>query len=273
MGTDKAYGFEDADVIVRTPCSKAFPVHKGLLSVASPVFRDMVAALSSPSRLTLDDDESLPEIDVDDAAEDMDFFLRLIYPIPLPPKLDDFDSLSRAFAILRKYKVAGVEALLKPIIVSSSFLGSDPVRAYAMACRLGFEEEVKVAAPLAAATDFPMKIRKEDLRKMDGVDYHRLTVISKERLKKSKSDIFAAPLQCDTCPQAFYTPFRQKLADKLLTEEVGRFYDTMECLDLCFTVSKDCGAVSCSGVGGDMHFEKFVFALVKELQKPPAYFY
>jgi hypothetical protein len=272
MATDKAYDFEDADITIRTPCSKGFRVHKDILSIASPTLKILVEGAVEHAR---EDYESgiLPEIDLDDAAEDVDFLLRLIYPIPLPPKLEDFDSLSRAFAVLQKYKVGGVQELLKPILVSPPFLGSDPVRVYAMACLLGYKKEAEVAAPLAAATDFPTKIRTEDLHRMAGVDYHRLVVLSKERLKKSKSDIFSTPLQCANCPEAFYNPFRQKLLEKLIMDGEGRFYDTMECLELCFTVSKECGVISCSGVGGGIHFEKFVFALVKELQKPPAYFY
>jgi hypothetical protein len=268
MGSDKAYDFEDADIILRTPRSKGFRVHKSVLSVASPVLRDLVADVL---KLSPEDEEKgvLPEIDVDDSAEDLDLFLRLIYPITLPPKFEDFDSLSKAFVILQKYKVEGVEALLKPILMSPPFLASDPVRVYAMACRLGFKEEAEVAIPLAAATDFTTTIRKEDLRNMTGVDYHRLTVLSKERLKKSKSDIFSTPFQCPNCPQAFYNLFRQKLAEKLAMEEGGKFYDTMECLEICFTISKECGNYNCSGAGGNVHFEKFVFALVKGLQKPP----
>jgi len=270
MSSDKAYDFEDADIILRTPRSRGFRVHKGVLSVASPILRNLVA--DAPKLSTEDEEKgALQEIDVEDAPGDLDIFLRLIYPGVLPPKFEDLDTLSRAFAILQKYQVEGVQELLKPILVSPSFLTSDPLRVYAMACRLGFEEETEVVAPLAATTDFSSTIRDEDLHKMNGPDYHRLVVLSKERLKKSKSDIFSAPLQCTNCPQNFYNLFRQKLGDKLFTDDGKKFYDTMECLDICFTVSKECGGNGCSGAGGQLHFEKFVFALVKELQKPPTY--
>ncbi|KAF9645864.1 hypothetical protein BDM02DRAFT_3130769 [Thelephora ganbajun] len=212
------------------------------------------------------------EVDVENAPEGLDLLLRLIYPITYPPKFEDFDTLSRAFAILQKYKIEGVQGLLKPILVSSSFLASDPVRVYAMACRLGFKEEIEVAAPLAATIDFTTTIRAEDLRQMSGVDYHRFVVLSKERFKRSKSDIFFL-LQCPSCPQNFYDLFRKKLAEKLNTDDGSKFYDTVECLEVCFTVSKECGGYNCPGVGGNVHFEKFVFGLVKELQKPPACVY
>lgn len=270
MSSDKAYDFDDADIILRTSRSKGFRVHRSILSIASPVLRNIVAEVPKPSP---EDEEkgALPEIDVEDSPEDVDLLLRLIYPIILPPKFEDFDSLSRAFTILQKYKVEGVQELLKPILTSHSFLASDPVRAYAMACRLGFKEEAEITAPLAATKDFTTTIRAEDLRKMNAVDYHRLAVLSKERYKKSKSDIFSAPLQCTSCPQNFYNTFRQKLVERLGMNDGEKFYDTMECLDICFTISKDCGGSGCSGTGGNVHFEKFVFALVKELQNPPTY--
>jgi len=272
MSSDKAYDFDDADIIIRTPRSKGFRVHRSILSVASPVLRDLVTEV--PKLSSEDEDKgALPEIDVEDSPEDMDLFLRLIYPVVMPPKFEDFDSLSRAFTILQKYQVEGVQELLKPILTSSPFLTSDPIRVYAMACRLGFREEAEIAAPLAVTGDFTTTIRAEDLRRMSGVDYHRLVVLSKERVKKSKSDIFSAPLQCTNCPQAFYNLFRQKLSEKLPTDDGQKFYDTMDCLEICFTVSKECGAYNCSGAGGNVHFEKFVFALVKELQKPPSCVY
>ena len=267
MTSDKSCDFDDADIVLRTPRAKGFRVHRTVLSVASPVLRDLVA--DAPK----DEKGELPEIDVDDAPEDLDLLLRLIYPITPPPKFEDFDALSRAFAILQKYRVEGAQWLLKPILVSPSFLTSDPTRVYALACRLGFKEESEVAAPLAAATDFTTDIRAEDLRRMSGIDYHRLVVLSKERHKKSKSEIFSFPLQCASCPQAFYDQFRKKLAEKLTTDDGAKFYDTIGCLEMCFAVSKECGNYACSGVGGNLHFEKFVFALVKELQKPPAYVY
>ena len=272
MNSDKAYDFDDADIILRTPRAKGFRVHKAVLSVASPVLRALVADVAKPSG---DDEEkgTLQEIDMEDAPEDLDLLLRLIYPITMPPKFEDFDTLSRAFAILQKYKVEGVQELLKPTLISHPFLASDPVRVYAMACRLGFKQEAEVAAPLAATRDFTTTIRAEDLREMSGVDYHRLVVLSKERFKKSKSDIFSVPLQCPSCPSNFYDQFRKKLAEKLSTEGGGKFYDSMECLDICFTISKECGNYNCSGAGGNVHFEKFVFTLVKELQKPPTYVY
>lgn len=272
MTSDKAYDFDDADIILRTPRAKGFRVHRSVLSVASPVLRALVA--EAPKTPPEDEKGELPEINVEDAPEDLDLLLRLIYPITPPPKFEDLDGLSRGFTILQKYKVEGAQGLLKPVLMSSSFLSSDPVRVYALACRLGFKEEAEAVAPLAAATDFTTTIRAEDLRKMSGIDYHRLAVLSKDRFKKSKSDIFSFSLQCANCPQAFYDQFRKKLAEKLAaTDDGGKFYDTMECLEMCFTVSKECGNYSCNGVGGNLHFEKFVFALVKELQKPPTYAY
>ena len=268
MIPSRPFDFDDADIVLRTPRSKGFRVHRNTLSVASPILRDLVA--DAPEASLDDDDRDLPEINVDDAPEDLDLMLRLIYPITPPPKFEDFQELTNAFDILQRYKVQGAQGLLRQILVSPPFLDSDPVRVYALACRLGFKEEAEMAAPLAATTDFTARVRPEDLSKMSGVDYHRLVVISKERMKKSRSDIFSFPLQCNDCPLSFYDQFRKKLADKLVTDDWGKFYDHMGCMEMCLTISKDCGSHDCNGAGGNLHFEKSMFALVKELQKLPA---
>ena len=270
MNPDKTYDFDDGDIILRTPRSKGFRVRKTVLSVASPVLRELVADVPKPSPEDVEKG-MLPEVDVEDSAEDLDLFLRLIYPTVLPPKFEDFDTLSRALTIVQRYKADGVQGLLRPLLTSHHFLTSDPVRAYATACRFGFKEEAEVAIPLAGSTDFTNAIRPEDLRNISGTDYHRLVLLSQERLKKSRGDIFSLPLQCPSCPQTFYNTFRQKLSEKLNTGDREKFYDIMECLELCFTVSKDCGGYNCSGPGGNLHFEKFVLALTKELQKLPTY--
>ena len=266
MPTDKPYDLKDADIILRTPLSNGFRVHRAVLSSVSSVLETLTENVQEPDDL---DGATLPEVDVDKAPEDLDLLIRLVYPNIIPSKFEDFNTLEKAFAILKEYKIEGVQELLKPILVSQRFLSSDPIRVYAIACRFGFKEELMVAAPLAAAKDFTADIRGEDLRSMSAVDYHRLVSLYKERLKKSKSDIFATPLPCSDCPTAFYEKFRQMLAERLFKEEGGKFYDIMECLEICFIISKQCGtSSSCSGSGGEVHLEKFILALVKELQKP-----
>jgi len=267
MTTDTPYNFEDADIVLRTPLSKGFRVHRAVLSAASPIFETLTAEVPEPDEL---DRDALPEVDVKEGPEDLDILLRLIYPTIMPPKFEDFDTLGKAITVLKAHKIEGVQELLKPILVSQRFLGSDPIRVYAMATHFGFKEEALLAAPLAAARDFTTNIRAEDLRNMAAVDYHRLVALSRERFKKSRGDIFAAPLPCGNCPTGFYDQFRQKLGERLLKEQGGKFYDTMECLEMLFAISKECGKSSnCSGSGGEIHFEKFVLELVKELQKPP----
>ena len=271
MTADTPYNFEDADIVLRTPLSKGFRVHRAVLSAASPLFETLTAEVPEPDEL---DRDALPEVDVTEGPEDLDILLRLIYPTLMPPKFEDFDTLGKAITVLKAHKIDGVQELLKPILISQRFLAADPIRVYAMACRFGYKEEYLAAAPLAAAKDFTNNIRGEDLRNMAAVDYHRLVALSKERLKKIKGDIFAAPIPCSNCPSGFYDQFRQKLGDRLLKEQGGKFYDTMECLEMFFTVSKECGTSSnCTGSGGEIHFEKFVLDLVKEVQKPPTRIY
>ena len=82
----------DADVILRSSDHVDFRVHKVILSLASPVFKD-IFNMSQPPHLT-DTDEphnDLQVIAVEEDADTLDFVLRNIYPVPSPivAKMDD----------------------------------------------------------------------------------------------------------------------------------------------------------------------------------------
>lgn len=69
----------DADVILRASGGKELHAHKLVLSLASPVFRDMFS-VPQPSIGS----SRTPMVDVDDLPEALRMFLQIIYPIPNP---------------------------------------------------------------------------------------------------------------------------------------------------------------------------------------------
>lgn len=105
-GMQESYQFtaKDADIILRTPESNLFRVHKNILSIASSVFRDMLAVPQSPSE---EGEFGPPIVDVQDSAKDLEVLLRMIYPVAFPP-ITDLDTLSNAFVILDKYHTEGL---------------------------------------------------------------------------------------------------------------------------------------------------------------------
>ena len=171
---------DDADIILRTPESKLFRVHKNILSIASSVFRDMLTVPQSPSESTEEGEFEPPIIDVQDSAEDLEVLLRMIYPVAFPP-LTDLDALSNAFVILDKYHTEGLQERLKPLLISHIFLVDDPMRVYAIACRWGFEKEAARAAPYASTVGVSRFTCIDDMRHMSGLDYHRIALLAEER--------------------------------------------------------------------------------------------
>lgn len=166
----------DADIILRTPESELFRVHKNILSIASSVFRDMLAVPQPPSESTQEGDYEPPTVDVQDSAEDLEVLLRMIYPVAFPP-FNDLNALSSAFVILDKYNTEGLQERLKPLLVSSTFLTADPMRVYAIACRWGFKAEAARAAPYAAAAGISTFTCVDDMRYISGLDYHRVALL------------------------------------------------------------------------------------------------
>ena len=88
---------DDGDIILRAgtePDSKHdFRAHKLILSLASPVFKDMFAFPQPPSQIS-NEPHQLHVIDVLDPPEVLDLVLRFVYPGVEPPKITDLSVLS-----------------------------------------------------------------------------------------------------------------------------------------------------------------------------------
>lgn len=260
----------DADIILRTSESKLFRVHKNILSIASSVFRDMLAVPQSPSEPTKEGECGLPVVDVQDSAEDLEILLRMIYPVAFPP-IADLDALSNTLVILDKYHTEGLQERLKPFLISSAFLTTDPMRVYAIACRWGFKAEADLAVPYASAIGVATFTCLDDMRYISGLDYHRIALLSQERREIGRGEILSKPTTCRYCPPTFYDNFRPKLVERLLVGD-QMFRDFGSCMEVCFEVAKETenkhGPANCNQ--GRSHLELFVISLAKSLQKIPA---
>ena len=80
---------DDADVIIRAAGSLDFRVHKIILSLASPFFKDMFTLPQPPS----DTPETLPHVDVQESPKTWENILRTIYPSLPSPIIDTLDDL------------------------------------------------------------------------------------------------------------------------------------------------------------------------------------
>jgi len=145
---------EDADVILLTadPIEGTieFHVHKCILAVASPFFNDM---FSLPQDLDIETPPSfgkqptvvMPVIPVPEPAHVLDTLLHFVYPVP-DPDVNSLDELTILLGVAIKYDFIAVIDALRGLLVSPSFVTTDPIRVYAIACRFDLDEEAKIAS-------------------------------------------------------------------------------------------------------------------------------
>lgn len=262
---------DDADIILRASrCDvpRDFRVHRTILSIASPVFKDMFdipqpASSASPAEATI------PIIAVDDTPEDLEVFLRGIYPFGLPA-IPTLEAISDALFTLDKYQVQGGSLQsLRSLLVSPEFLKKDPIRVYSIACRWGFKKEADLAAPYTSSLDVLALVREEDVQRMTGIEYHRILTLGKARQSKSLNLIHSFPPTCSGCYnyKKFYSAFRDELQASFCGD-FRVFYDYGMCIVRCFEIAvemeKDGIMLGC-GMGQDSHLGRFIRALAETL--------
>ena len=172
---NEEFNVPDGDIILRalSPLThRDFRVHKLILSLASPVFRDMFG-IPQPRANELNADIEI--IEMTDPPRALDLVLRLIYPFP-PPTVDSLDLLVEGLVITDKYNIEGARARLREPL--NRFIGEAPLRVYAIASRFGFNEEAEAASSLTtsiflpAHTDLP-----DDLKYVPAPTYHKLIML------------------------------------------------------------------------------------------------
>jgi len=139
MQKDENFDAPDADIILRAlgPPKHDFRVHKVLLSLASPVFKDM---FSLPQPTLGDSAEStvaeVEIVEVTDPADALDIVLRIIYPFD-PPSLDgNFNTIVECLVIADKYDIKRAKLQLCSALTRMG--ATEPLRVYAVASRFGF---------------------------------------------------------------------------------------------------------------------------------------
>ena len=211
------FGPPDGDIILRTQGTPThdFRVHKLVLSLASPVFRDMFG-IPQPARDNVPRDD-LEVVDVADPPQALDLVLRFVYPSP-PPNVDSLDLLVDGLVVTDKYSIGGAQAELR--LRMAKFVKEDPLRVYAIASRFGFEEEADEASSLTTAngiylpglTDLP-----EDLRNIPATAYHKLVRIHeayREEIEDVVDGVLFEPvcLECKVGKALAEARMRTKLA-------------------------------------------------------------
>jgi len=215
-----SYNFDahDADAILRTSLQtgsdqfKDFRVHKAILSIASTIFHDMFSLPQPPQPAT--GEITLPIIPVTESPEIFDTFLRLIYPIE-PPAMASLQLVDDLFLLAEKYMADGVYAKLKHTLVSPSFLRSDPIWVYAIACRTGLGgAEADLAIRHTFEIDLVGGIPKSHLQMMTTETYNRLLashVVRRTELVSALNRVYFPQWNHDGCTCGYRDWFYTRL--------------------------------------------------------------
>lgn len=181
MNPDGIFSWPDGDVILRTTQgleSHDFRVHKVFLSFSSPVFRDMFG-IPQPLLVARD---GVDVVDIADPPRALELILRYMYPSATSPTINDLTTLSEAWVLADKYDVEVARSRLRSSL--REFATTEPLRAYAVACRFELEVEKKMASSRTTSVHLPgLTTLPDEFRFVPATEYHRLILLH-ERYRK-----------------------------------------------------------------------------------------
>jgi len=137
---------EDGDVILRAgqepDLKHNFRVHRLVLSLASPVFKDLFQTTQPDNG----QEGPIPTIHITDPPKSVDLLLRSIYPRVAPPTITDLSVLLGLLTIGDKYAVPTACLSLKERLAAAELLEKDPFGVFIVVRCLGLVDEAKAAA-------------------------------------------------------------------------------------------------------------------------------
>ena len=215
MPNDEKSKAPGADVILRVlgPPKHDLRAHKLILSLASPIFRD-IFSLPQPTTPTSEDSHTIDVVEVTDKPHALRIILKMIYPHPSPPLNGDLDTLVDCLVVAEKYEIEGALSQLRDALSQVD----SPLRIYAIATRFGFTDLAESASHdilslvnLAGVTQLP-----DDFEFITAIAYHKL-IRQRARYLEAVVDIVKlTPLRsvCFSCRGGPYTEevFRWRLA-------------------------------------------------------------
>jgi len=170
-----------ADVILRASGGKEFHAHKVILSLASPVFRDMFSVPQPPSA----DSSQLPIVDVNDPPEAFEMFLRTIYPTR-NPLITDVETLVTILRLADKYDARDTIDIHRDYLPPTPN-NSPPIELYAILCACGRDKEAGAAARRVPLASLDSLDSNPLLQLMTATQYQRLASLMAARDKRMRA--------------------------------------------------------------------------------------
>ena len=157
----------EASIIVRSSDQVKFRVHKSVLAMSSPFFKDLLSLPQPPDAEIVD---GLPVVTLPEHAGLLSSLISLLYPItPIIP-----DSYQKVFALLaacQKYEMESVQSNIRFAIKHGKFpapVKAEGFSAYAIASGMGLVPEAEDAARLTLDRSMTFETLGEGLRLFKG---------------------------------------------------------------------------------------------------------
>ena len=185
--TSPPYSFDvpDADLIIRSSDLVNFRVHKPVLAMASPFFKDL---LSLPQPSDGESIDGLPMVQLSEDSDVLGTLVSMLYPLrPVIPKSYEKVSYSLAtfsavepkpcyqvlylLAVCQKYEMDAVQASIRAEVNQEAFptpKGAEVFSAYGIASRKGLIPEMEKAARQTLDHPMTFEILGEGLRSFEG---------------------------------------------------------------------------------------------------------
>jgi hypothetical protein len=157
----------DANILVRSSDHANFRVHKSVLALSSPFFKDL---LSLPQPSDAETVDGLPVVPLPEEADVLNSLISLLYPVtPMIP--DSYQKVFALLAVCQKYEIESVESNIRSAIKLGKFpapVKAEGFSAYAIASGLGLVQEAEEAARLTLDQPMTFESLGEGLRLFNG---------------------------------------------------------------------------------------------------------
>jgi hypothetical protein len=157
----------DANIIVRSSDQANFRVHKSVLAMSSPFFKDLLSLPQPPDAEIVDE---LPVVALPEDAGLLSSLISLFYPIsPVIP--DSYQKVFALLAVCQKYEMESVQSSIRSAINHGKFpapVKAEGFSAYAIASGLGLVPEAEDAARLTLGQPMSFASLGEELRSFKG---------------------------------------------------------------------------------------------------------
>jgi hypothetical protein len=157
----------DADLMIRSSDLVNFRIHKSVLAMASPVFKDL---LSLPQPSDSESVDGLSVVQLSEDAELLNSLVSLLYPVP-PAIPTSYDKVLYLLAACQKYDMVLVQSSIRAEVSRGGFpepSGAEVFHAYAIASSKRLIPEMQNAARRTLCHPMTFEVLGEGLRLFEG---------------------------------------------------------------------------------------------------------